>query len=249
MPFPDTVSEQARRSLAGVKLAPYWLDRAERPPACAPLSGEVEADLAVVGAGFSGLWTAYLARQRFPDWKVVLLECDRVAEGATGRNGGFVSASLTHGIANGMARWPEEMPELVRLGQENIECIDVTVREEGIDCDFLRSGEMVAAVEDYQVANLERLYDLAADVGAETELLDADDARALVDSPTYRGALLDRRGVAMADPARLAWGLADACRRHGVVIHEGTPVRDVEPEGHVLRLSCDGGSEIGRAHV
>ncbi|MBM3686602.1 MAG: FAD-dependent oxidoreductase, partial [Actinobacteria bacterium] len=113
MPFPDTVSAPARAALSDVVHRPFWLDSPARPVARPALTDDIAADLVVIGGGLSGLWTAYEARRRFPDWSVVLLESQRIAEGASGRNGGFVAASLTHGLGNGLSRWPGEMPELV----------------------------------------------------------------------------------------------------------------------------------------
>lgn len=242
MTFPNDVSDDARAALAEVQFAPFWLDRPDRPSPSPALVGDRTADLVVVGGGFSGLWTAYLARTRFPDWSVMLLEGDRIAEGATGRNGGFVAASLTHGIPNGVSRWPGDMIELSALGQANLDAIDATVRDEGIDCDFLRSGEMAVAVADYQAEDLRELVSMAATLGVDLEFIDGAAARAIVDSPTYRAAVLDRRGVAMADPARLAWGLADACRRLGVAIHENTRVSRLERDGSGVRITSEFGS-------
>ena len=92
------------RALADAIAAPYWLDRAERPRARSRLVGDIEADLVVVGGGFTGLWAALQAIEADPGRSVVLLEGDRIAEGASGRNGGFCAASITHGLANGVAR-------------------------------------------------------------------------------------------------------------------------------------------------
>ena len=242
MPFPNTVTDSARAALAGVRHVPYWLDRPDRPEPRAPLTDTIEADLVVIGGGFSGLWTAYLARMRFPEWHVVLLEGDRMAEGATGRNGGFVAASLTHGIFNGLSRWPTDMPELTRQGQENLDAIDDTLRAEGIECDFVRTGEMHVAVEPYQVPHLQDEVEQARQLGVELEYVDGPRARSLVDSPTYLGGVLDRRAVAMTDPARLAWGLAAACDRRGVVIHEGSRVRHMTRDGAAMQLETDLGS-------
>jgi glycine/D-amino acid oxidase-like deaminating enzyme len=165
MPFPDTVSAPARAALADVVHRPFWLDRSERPEARPALTGDIHADLVVVGGGLSGLWAAYEARRRFPEWSVVLLEGQRIAEGASGRNGGFVAASLTHGLGNGLARWPDDLPELVRQGQSNLEDIVGVIEAERIDCDLVRSGELDVAVEDYQVADLRDVVAEAASLG------------------------------------------------------------------------------------
>nr|MCU0299173.1 FAD-binding oxidoreductase [Candidatus Nanopelagicales bacterium] len=105
----------------------------------------------VVGAGLSGLWTAVRAKQRRPDLDVVLLEGGRIANAASGRNGGFVAASITHGHLNGLERWPEEFAELHRMGIENLRGIEATIAEYGIDCDYARTGELGVVTEAYQL--------------------------------------------------------------------------------------------------
>lgn len=242
MPFPTHVTPQARASLADVQFTAYWLDSPDRPAPRPALTSDIEADLVVVGGGFSGLWTAYLATERFPDWRVVLLEGDRIASGATGRNGGFIAASLTHGLGNGMARWPADMARLTALGMANLDELERTVEVEGIACDFLRSGELDVAVAPYQVDGLREMHDQAVALGLDYEFLNRDQVRALVDSPTYQAGVLDRRGVAMADPARLAWGLAAACERRGVTIHEATVVNHLADDGSTMRVVTDFGS-------
>jgi glycine/D-amino acid oxidase-like deaminating enzyme len=99
----------------------------------------------VVGGGFSGLWTALLARERDPAQDVVLLEASTAGWAASGRNGGFCSASLTHGIGNGLSRFPGEMPQLEKLGAQNLKEIAATVAKHQIDCDFAQTGELDVA--------------------------------------------------------------------------------------------------------
>ena len=242
MPFPNVVSPQARRALADVEFQPYWLADAQRPPARSALTADIEADLVVVGGGFSGLWTAYEARRRFPHWSIVVVEGDRIAAGATGRNGGFVAASLTHGLGNGLARWPEDMPELTRQGQANLDGLVATIEREHIDCDLIRSGELDVAVEGYQVDELQVAVMEAQALGLPWEFLDRDEVRSRVDSPTYHAGMLDPHGVVMVDPARLAWGLAAAAERHGAVIYEGTRVTGLERSGPGLKVTTELGS-------
>jgi glycine/D-amino acid oxidase-like deaminating enzyme len=201
----------------------------------------VSCDLLVVGAGFTGLWTALLAKQEDPERDVVLVEGGRVADGATGRNGGFVASSLTHGFANGAERWPDDMPKLLRLGHENLDAIERTVDELGIDCDLIRSGELDVAVEPYQLAGLEEHVAAAAAMGEPVTLLSAEEVRARVDSPTYLGAALDASGVALVDPARLAWGLRQACLDVGVRLHENTPIRRLMDNAGRMVATADAG--------
>lgn len=88
-------------SLADAAPVSFWLDDPRAPLASAPLVGRTEADLVVVGGGYTGLWTALLAKAADPGRDVVLLEADRCGWAASGRDGGFFAASLTHGLANG----------------------------------------------------------------------------------------------------------------------------------------------------
>ena len=90
-------------ALAGSKLAPFWTEDVTAPPH-PTLTGEHTADLVIVGGGYAGLWTAVLAKERDPERTVVLLEAETIGWAASGRNGGFVEASLTHGRQNGERR-------------------------------------------------------------------------------------------------------------------------------------------------
>ena len=103
----------------------FWLDRDERPAPAPALEGDAEADLVVVGAGFTGLWAALFALERDPGRDVLILEAQRIAEGASGRNGGFVDASISHGVMNGLHHFPDEMDAIQRrVGQTCGLCTD-----------------------------------------------------------------------------------------------------------------------------
>lgn len=217
--------------LADAAPTAYWLDRAERPPARTRLIGDTEADLVVVGAGFTGLWAALQAIEEDPGRSIVVLEAERVASGASGRNGGFCAASITHGLANGADRFPDELPTLLRMGAETLDAIEAAVARHGIDCDFERTGELDVATADWQAADLAEQHELATSLGLDHQLLDADQVQAEVASPTYRAGLFDARGVAMVDPAKLAWGLAAAVVRLGVRVFEHTPAEDLRRSG------------------
>lgn len=234
-PVPTRESEAA---LAHASSTPLWIDDSRRPEPRPPLRGDLDVDLVVVGGGFTGLWAALLALEEDPGRKVVVLEGARLAWAATGRNGGFCSSSLTHGVGNGLARWPEEMPLLQRLGAANLDAIEATIRERGIDCDFERTGELDVAVEAWQLEDLRGLHETLRELGEESALLSAAQTRALVSSPTYLGGLLDRHGVAMVNPARLAWGLADAVEDAGGRIHENTRVLRLRSAGERVELTA-----------
>ena len=178
------------------------------------MDGTDEAELAVIGGGFSGLWTALLAKERDPSRNVVLVEGRRIAWGGTGRNGGFCSASITHGLGNGFDRFPGEIETLERLGRDNLDQIERAVARYDIDCDFARTGELAVATKRWQLDALAESARLAGELGKRTRLLGAAQVRAQLDSPTYLGGIWDPDGCATVDPARLAWGLPCLpCRR------------------------------------
>jgi glycine/D-amino acid oxidase-like deaminating enzyme len=224
----------------------FWLDRPDAPAARPPLDGHAEADLLVVGGGLTGLWTALQAAEEGK--RVVLLEGERIAFGASGRNGGFCAASLTHGLANGLSRWPGEMPVLERMARENLDAIRATVARHGIDCDWEDTGTIDVATAPHQV---EWLAAEAADLrrhGWDAQLLDAEALRAQVDSPTYRGGVWTRDACALIDPARLCWGLARAAEAAGTRVHEGAPVASLDAHGAGVRaVTSNGGSVSARS--
>ncbi|TDD57081.1 FAD-dependent oxidoreductase [Kribbella antibiotica] len=211
-----------------------WLDDPSAPDPLPPLTGPITADLAIVGGGYTGLWTALRAKERFPNLDVVLLEANTCGSAASGRNGGFCDASLTHGYGNGLARWPDELATIERLGTENLDAIGATIARLGIDCDWRRTGELTVATSPHHLAELAE--EVARRPGA--VLLDQDAVRAELDSPTYLGALSDPHSTALVEPARLAWGLRQACLDLGVRIYEYTRVTAL----HSGRLTTVSGS-------
>ena len=235
-------------SLADAVPTPFWLDSPDRPDPLPPLSGDARTDLAVVGGGYTGLWTALLAKEADPARDVVLLEARTVGWAASGRNGGFCAASLTHGLDNGLSRYPDELPALDRMGAENLDAIEKTIGEHGIECGFERTGELEVATEPHQVPWIAAGVDQARAFGHDAVLLDRDAIRAEVDSPTYLAGGWHRDRVALVDPARLAWGLRAACLRAGVRMVENTPVTGLERDGTGVRLTTAHGTvRAGRA--
>ena len=157
-------------------------------------------------------------------------------------------STLTHGLANGAARWPTEIPRLEALGLENLDAIEDTVHRHGIECGWRRSGEMLVATEPWQVDGIREEVELGARFGRTIDYLDRDAIRAEVDSPSFLAAWWDKRGCAMVDPALLAWGLAQAAAGLGVHHFERTPVTRLETTRTGVVLSTPlGRLRAGRA--
>ncbi len=221
-------------ALAGSVLRPLWLDTPDRPeprPPVSPADADRLRGLVVVGGGFTGLWAAVRAKEREPSRDVLLLEGERIAEHATGRNGGFCEASLTHGEANGHERWPEEMEVLETLGLRNLDEIAATIERHGIDCGLDRSGVLAVATRPHEVAALEPDAD---------GFLDAAAVRRVVASPTYLAGRISRDDCATLDPARLAWGLARVAESLGVRIAEHSPVDGLRRRRDHVELTAAG---------
>ena len=218
----------------------FWLDRADRPEPRPALTAPASADLIIVGGGFAGLWTAVLAKERDPGRDVLLVEGDRIGWAASGRNGGFCSASLTHGRENGARRFPAEIDQVDELGRRNLDEIEESLRRHGIGCDFERTGSLSVAVEPYQVA-------LLRDSGE--PVLDQSGVRSEVNSPTYLAGVWNRHDTALLHPARLAWGLAATAERLGVRIAEETSIRRIRKSASGVSLTTGGGVNLTARRV
>ena len=243
--FSTTPRPESLRAISDVKLKPFWLDDASKPDQAPPLTTQIQTDLAVIGGGFTGLWTALQAKQADPSRDAVLLEAGEIAIGASGRNGGFCAASLTHGIDNGLSRWEKDLPKLIQLGDENLNGIEATIKQFNIDCDFIRSGEVGVALEDYQIADLHEEVEQAKGFGAAAQFFERDEMRARINSPAFLAGAIDMSN-AMLNPARLAWGLKQACLRLGVRFFEETPVTALEERRETLVLKTPHGQVVAR---
>jgi glycine/D-amino acid oxidase-like deaminating enzyme len=242
-----SVTEPPRHpALRDAAPAVFWLDDAQAPHPEPRLQSDLKCDLAIIGAGFTGLWSALLARQRNPALDIVVLEARRSAAAASGRNGGFCDASLTHGFANGQTRFGDELDTLERLGVENLDAIEATIREHGIDCNFERTGMLDVATAPWQQAELVEMADAMRTHGYRIEVFDRDAMRAEVASPTYAGGVWIHDRTAIVNPAKLAWGLRRACLDAGVRLHENTAVQGLSAETERIRLTTAGGRVSAR---
>ncbi|HEX7253410.1 MAG TPA: FAD-dependent oxidoreductase, partial [Thermoanaerobaculia bacterium] len=217
----------------------YWL-AARRTNPTGPLTGDSRSDIAIVGAGLTGLWTAIFLKQMDPAVSVVILEQETAGYGASGRNAGIVSETLDHSHELAVAHFGEaEARELARLGRENLDELERFLAEKGIDAEFVREGQLVMALTPAHVAELEASASFAGRLGIhDWRFLSAKEAREEVDSPLFLGALrMPRSGV--LHPIKLLEGLRSEAMRSGVRLFERTAVRSILPseKGVEIRLS------------
>lgn len=211
---------------------PLWIDRLNLGPTRAALSGRLDVDVAIVGGGFSGLWTALYLKRLDPSVRVAVIEREYCGFGASGRNGGWCIGELAGPFDRYAARSsPAEAMRLMRAGFGAVDEVGERVAEYDIDCDWAKGGTIRAARTPSQARRQ------AAEVAHEHQRgLTEQEIRLLSASETkeHLAAADLHSGIffgptAALDPARLVQGLASACERLGVQIVEGTPVTDVRP--------------------
>jgi glycine/D-amino acid oxidase-like deaminating enzyme len=231
----------------------YWLRDPAPPDVAAPplqAGDEVRADVAIVGGGFTGLWTAIALTDTDPGLRVAVLEMATVGFGASGRNGGFCEASLTHGLSNGVRHFPDEVDRLEREGIDNLAGLIAFTREHGIDCDLEETGVLALADQPWQVDEFRAWVDDAAEHGERLEFLDRDAARAEVHSPLWHAGVYRPPGRdVLLDPAKLCRGIARVARERGVRIHEGTRVTRLERRAGGVVVSTEAGATVRAQRV
>ncbi len=197
----------------------YWQDSLPSPPPRPSLPGDLEVDVAIVGAGYTGLWTAYYLSSIDPSLRVAVLEREVAGFGASGRNGGWCSALF-----------PASTAKLARMAGRDGE-VERVVRAEGIDCHWAKGGTVVAARSPLQLARAEEEVAEARSFGFGEEdlrLLGAEEARGLLGATGVLGGTWTPHCAAI-HPLRLARGLAETVERRGVGLFEGTAVTSIEP--------------------
>ncbi|HEX4011049.1 MAG TPA: FAD-binding oxidoreductase [Solirubrobacteraceae bacterium] len=210
----------------------FWLDQLGSRSLRPALAGDREADVCIVGGGFTGLWTAYELRRADPGIEVVVLEARQVGFGASGRNGGWVLGKLSGAAAAWNARGgPGAAARMERAIQDTVGEIGAAVEREGIACDWRQGGTVTVAQTDTQ---MERLRQHAAGQRAQLgedlawQVLDAEQLSARIAVAGARGGLYSPH-CARVQPAELVTGLAVAAERAGATIHESTPVTSLAP--------------------
>ncbi len=206
------------------------------------LRDRVEADLVIIGGGFTGLWAAVQALEEQPGRRVVILEANAIGSGASTRNGGMLDESIGHGAANAHFHWPVEAPTLIRLGHENFAGLRKTLVDHDISCDFRPVAWLDVATEPWQIEDLEAELPVLQASGDDVEMLDAAQTAGHIRSATFIGALLSRDYGAIVDPAELVWGLFELVGRLGGVVHEHSKATSFESDGSKMIVTSAHGS-------
>ena len=230
----------------------YWLRDPSPDPTDPPLGpGEHRVvDVAIVGGGFTGSWTALHLTDTDPGLRVAILEMETVAFGASGRNGGFCEASLTHGLANGIRHFPDELAVLEREGVENLRDLVAFTRTHAIDCDLEETGVIAFADQAHQVEEFKAWVDEAAEHGEELIFLDQAAAQAEVHSPLWHAGLYRPPGRdVVLDPVKLCRGLTRVARERGVQVYERTRVTGLRRVAGGVDVRTATGATLRAGHV
>lgn len=234
--------------LAHAKQTPLWWDELPPRPERQSLEGDRDADVVIVGAGFTGLWTAYYLKRLAPDLVVVVLEREHVGFGASGRNGGWCHPELPLGLATLAHRYGRDAG--LRFQHAAVDAVAEVGRvttAEGIDCHFELGGRLLLARSALQArrarADVEHDHALGL-TEDDVSYLTADEARGLTGMSDVHGGSLMRHAAAL-QPALLVHGLARAAERLGVTIVEGANVTALRPGSVTVR--SEGGTHFVRA--
>jgi glycine/D-amino acid oxidase-like deaminating enzyme len=208
----------------------FWYSQIGLPEPRPPLSGPTSVDVCIVGAGFTGLWTAYYLKQADPSLRIFVVEQRFAGYGASGRNGGW----LFGGLAGSRRRYAkthgrQAVIDLQHAMNATVDEVIGVAEKEGIDADIVKGGTLEVA---YTPAQLERLKEFVADEHAweetDTTLLSADESSKHIAVAQTLGGAYSPHG-ARIQPAKLVRGLADAVERMGVTIAEQTTVTAIHP--------------------
>jgi len=229
----------------------YWIEEAGEVVPTAPLAAAREADVLIVGGGFTGLWTAWHLRQLEPEARVVLLEAEAVCgHGPSGRNGGFCNA-MWLSLASMRERWGDrEALAIAQAAQAAVGRIGEFCASEGVDAWFRPAGYLQVATAPAQDGAWERALAACRELGvpAAIQPLSREQVAARCQSPAFRaGAVCP--GAATLQPARLALGLRARLREAGVEIFESSPVRSLRADGAGVEARTEGGAVRAGAAV
>jgi glycine/D-amino acid oxidase-like deaminating enzyme len=207
----------------------FWLENSGDDLTPRPaLDGSITVDVAILGAGFTGLWTAYHLLQRDPSLQVAVVEAEIAGFGASGRNGGWCFSGFPVPPLDLLRRYGYDAARAVSQAMfDSVDDVGAVCAREGIDAHFAKGGELEIARADYDLPHLQSMYDAYRAIGFADrgELLDASGTEEHMRVAGAVGSFWNKEGAAV-QPARLARGLARAVERHGGVIYEQTRVTD-----------------------
>ena len=227
----------------------YWLAR--RPPRqVAPLERPAETDVAVVGAGLTGLWTALRLKELAPERDVVVLEQAEAAYGASGRNAGMLSETVDHSHGLAIEHFGEaEARRLAHLGEANVAEMAAYLARHRIECDWEPVGRLMVALTPGHLEEIRRTVATAERLGvAGYRSLGREELAEELRSPLYLGGAAVRGG-GILDPVKLVDGLRELAMRIGIRVYERTPVRGLARRGAGVRLATPGGAVTARRAV
>jgi glycine/D-amino acid oxidase-like deaminating enzyme len=217
-----------------------WEMTAPPAPPTSPLKGEVQADVAIIGCGYTGLSTALHCAEAGA--KVVALEAVEIGFGGAGRNVGLVNAGMWLAPDDVAARlgpdYGERLLELLGNGPSEVEAL---IAKHGIACEFVRNGTLHCAIGPSGLAKIEERCAQWGRRGAPVKLLSREETAGRIGVDIYAGSLLDLRAGTI-QPLAYARGLARAALAAGAGVHTQSAVRSAERAGKVWRLKTDGGS-------
>jgi glycine/D-amino acid oxidase-like deaminating enzyme len=228
----------------------WWLEEAGLPKPRPPLEGRADADVVVVGGGYTGMWTAWFIGELEPDARVILLESERCGTGPSGRNGGFVNSmwfslpTLRRRLGAGAAL------EIARASEGAVDGIGEWCREQGVDAWYRRAGYL--GVSTAPAHN--DVVRAAVDAAAELEVADRciaqspEDVHRRCESPLFGGGAY-YPAAATVQPARLALGLRQRLIDRGVAIFEGSRARGLRSGPAGVELETAGGRAVARSAV
>ncbi|WP_284381626.1 NAD(P)/FAD-dependent oxidoreductase [Litoribrevibacter albus] len=234
--------EQVKLALEDTKFTPFWLDDPNIPNVEENLKTHIKTDLLIVGSGFTGLWSAVQAKEQKPNRSVVVIEANTTAIGASGRPGAILSPSLMHGMENTDRLFQDEMNVLERLGKENMDQFRRTIEKYNIECDVEWSGELIVAMDEQGVSDLENEYKLYTQYGHEAYLLEKEALQKEIHAPTFIKGLWSKQRSGTIHPAKLAWGLKRVAKDLGVIFYEHTPMISSTSEKDGVRVHTPNGS-------
>jgi len=224
----------------------FWLEEGDYQEN-APLEGSLEADVAVVGGGFTGLSSALYIKERHPELKVALLEAEVVGYGASGRNGGFSMPLLGWDITYLVWLFKERG---IRAHQFMLECVRRTrelVERENLDCDLEYNGLLVLARNDFQMRQLRRNKKDFEKAGChDIEILTGPALRERVNSSWHVGALYEP-DTAILNPAKLSREMKRLIEKKGVQVFERSPAIEFTP-GPTVHIKTPSG-EVKAKHA